>query len=326
MPNKRFKFDISEPPSTVYIFLVSFVVFSLASRQFNTVYNWSNILIQSSILSVISLGVMVVIISGGMDLSVGNVLTLSGVVCGVFLSRGMPLGLSVLLGVLTGGACGLINGLMITKMRIPPFIATLSMMYIAAGMSNTFSQRKTVYWEKNIVLHYIGNEKVLGIPLFILISLFVAVLVILILKRSILGVYAYAIGGNEEVPLLSGINTIKWKLIIYSMSGLLAGVAGILMNSRLGCADPIVGSGYEFYAVVAAIIGGNTLGSGKGNLLGGILGVVTLTMIRNGFSLMGLLTHWQMVIVGLILVLGMLINKTLANPVGVSYLKLWRRK
>ena len=300
-------------PSTFYIFIVSFLFFCFSNNQFFTVYNWTNILIQSSILCTITLGVMIVVISGGMDLSVGNVLTLAGVVCGVFLSRGMPIGVSILMGILAGTVCGLVNGIMITFMGLPPFIATLAMMNIAIGLSNTFSQRKTVYWENGALLNFVGNEKVLGIPVFLIIAFLIAVLMILLFKKSILGTYVYAIGGNEEVPLLSGINTRKWKLIIYSLSGLLAGIAGILMDARLGCADPIVGSGYEFYAVVAAVIGGNVLGSGRGNLLGGILGVVTLTMIRNGFSLLGLLTHWQMVIVGMILILGMLINEVMAN-------------
>ncbi len=309
MLNRKINIEWINIPSTLYIFVAGFILFSIANSQFLSVYNWTNILIQSSILCTITLGVTIVIISGGMDLSVGNVLTLSGVICGVLMSMNVPVGLSIIGGVLTGVVCGFANGLMITKMGLPPFIATLAMMNIAAGFSNTLSERKTVYWEKEFVLNFIGNEKLLGIPVFIILSILIVIVVIFIFKKTILGVYVYAIGGNEEVLRFAGINTVKWKLIIYSLSGLLAGIAGILMNSRLGCADPIVGSGYEFYAVVSAIIGGNILRSGKGSLLGGVLGVVTLTMIRNGFSLMGLLTHWQMVIVGLILIFGMLINE-----------------
>lgn len=313
MRNGKLKINFINIPSAVYIFIVSFILFSVLEKNFLTAYNLTNILTQSSILCVVGLGVMIVIISGGLDLSVGNVLTLAGIVCGVFLSIGFPVGVAIILGICTGILCGFINGIMITKMGLPPFIATLAMMNIAAGLSNTFSQRKTVYWEKHQLLDFIGNEKILGIPVFLIIAIIIAIIVVLLFKKSILGVYVYAIGGNEEVPLLSGINTTKWKLIVYSLSGLLAGMAGILMNSRMGCADPTVGTGYEFYAVVAAIIGGNILRSGKGNLLGGILGVITLSMIRNGFSLMGLLTHWQMVIVGSILILGMMINEIIVT-------------
>ncbi len=310
---RKFKVNFINVPSTVYIFVVSFLLFTLTENNFFTTYNLTNILAQSAILCVIGLGVMIVIISGGLDLSVGNVLTLSGVVCGVFLSIGFPIALAILFGICTGIVCGFVNGFMITKMGLPPFIATLAMMNIAAGLSNTFSQRKTVYWEKIPLFDSIGNGEILGIPVFLIIALFIAVVVILLFKKSILGVYVYAIGGNEEVPVLAGINTTKWKILIYSLSGLLAGIAGIIMNSRMGCADPTVGNGYEFYAVVAAIIGGNSLRSGRGNLLGGILGVITLSMIRNGFTLMGLLTHWQMVIVGLILILGILINEVVVK-------------
>lgn len=296
-------------PSTVYIFIACFILFGFFSKNFMTLYNLSNILVQSAILVIVGLGVIIVIISGGMDLSVGNVLTLSGCISGVLLSRGFSLGISILFGIISGVLCGLCNGIMITKMGLPPFIATLGMMNIAAGLSNTVSERKTIYWDKNPVLQFIGNENIFGLPVFFIIATVIGIIVILLFKKSVLGVYVYAIGGNEEVPRLSGINTVKWKLLIYSISGFLAGIAGILMNARMGCADPIVGVGYEFDAVVAAIIGGNILRSGKGNLLGGILGVVTLSMIRNGLSLMGLQTHWQMVVIGSILVLGMLINE-----------------
>lgn len=311
------KINWANVPSATYIFTVCFILFGLLNREFLTVYNLSNILVQSSILMIVGLGVVIIIISGGMDLSVGSLLTLSGCISGSLLHSGFPLGIAVLCGIFSGVLCGFGNGIMVTKLRIPPFIATLAMMNIAAGLSNTVSERKTIYWDPNPILQFIGNNDLLGVPVFFIIAVIIAIIIIYLFKKSILGIYIYAIGGNEEVPRLSGINIVKWKLIFYSISGLLAGIAGILMNSRVGCADPTVGVGYEFDAAVAAIIGGNILKSGKGNLLGGILGAITLILIKNGLNLIGLETHWQLVIIGSILMLGMIINdvvgKRLAN-------------
>lgn len=284
------------------------IYFLIFAPNFLTANNLTNLLTQTTIPCLLVTGVAMVIISGGMDLSVGSALALSGCVCGLMLRAGLPLLLCLTAGIFTGTVCGLLNGLMIAKMRLPSFIATLAMLNMASGLTNTLSGKKPIYWDANPVLSFIGNGKFLGMPLFVIIGFAVIALVIFFFYRTRLKTYAYVLGGNEEVLHLSGISVSKWKLVVYALSGFLAGVAGMMMIARANCADPTSGTGLEFSAVVGAVIGGNVQKTGKGTLLGALLGAITLSVLRNGMSLMMLQTHWQMVITGIVLVFGMLIH------------------
>ena len=285
--------------------MIYFLVFAPNFLKLN---NLTNLLTQTTIPSLLVTGVAMVVISGGMDLSVGSTLALSGCICGLMLRAGLPLLLCIAVGILTGTLIGLLNGLMIAKMRLPSFIATLAMLNMASGLTNTLSGKKPIYWDANPVLNFIGNGKLLGMPIFVIIGFSVIAIVIFFFYRTRLKTYTYALGGNEEVLHLSGISVTKWKLIVYSLSGFLAGVAGMMMIARANCADPTSGTGLEFSAVVGAVIGGNVQKTGKGTLFGALLGAITLSVLRNGMSLMMLQTHWQMVITGIVLVFGMLIH------------------
>ena len=306
---KKRNISFGDIPSAVLMLIVIFLYFSLFAGGFLSLYNLNSILVQSIIPCVLVLGVSVVIISGSLDLSVGNVLALSGCVCGILLKNGIPTFLAVPAGILTGTACGFLNGAMISKMKLPPFIATLAMMNIASGLANTISERRPIYWEENGFLNALGEGGILGVSFYVLAGVLVMVLVICIYRFTRLRTNAYVIGGNEEVLHLSGVSVAKWKLIIYSLSGTLAGICGILMNARVTCADPTVGTGLEFSAVVGAVIGGNIQNTGKGSLWGAIVGALTLAVIRNGLSIMKTNTYWQMVLTGLILVVGMLLRE-----------------
>ena len=306
---KKKNIHLTDYPSATIMLLVVFLYFSVFARGFLSAYNLTSILVQSVIPGVLVLGVAMVIISGGLDLSVGNVLALSGCVCGILLKNGMPVGVAVLAGIAAGALSGFINGLMIAKMKLPPFIATLAMMNIASGLANTISQRKPIYWEESRFLDVIGTGNILGVPVFVLVGVLIMAVVILAFRKTRLKTNTYVLGGNEEVLHLSGISVAKWKIIIYTISGTLAGLCGILMNARVSCADPTVGTGLEFSAVVGAVIGGNIQNTGKGSLPGALLGAVTLATIRNGLSILKMNTYWQMVITGVILVIGMLIRE-----------------
>ena len=306
---KKRNIRLTDYPSAILMLFFAFLYFSIFAGGFLSIYNLTSILVQSVIPCILVLGVAIVVISGGLDLSVGNVLALSGCVCGVCLKSGAPLAAGILAGVLSGTACGFLNGLMISKMKLPPFIATLAMMNIAAGLANTISQRKPIYWEKSPVLDAVGTSSVLGLPVFVLVGTVAIVIVIFMFRKTSLKTNAYVLGGNEEVLHLSGVSVAKWKIIIYTLSGTLAGICGILMNARVSCADPTVGTGLEFSAVVGAVIGGNVQNTGKGSLIGALLGALTLATIRNGLSILRMNTYWQMVITGLILVVGMLIRE-----------------
>ncbi len=308
---RKNRFHLTDLPSAVIIFIVVFVFFAVSAGGFFSAYNLASILTQSVIPCLLVLGVAIVIMSAGLDLSVGNVLTLSGVTCGLLLKAGMPVALAMLVGVLTGTACGFLNGFMVAKMKLPPFIATLAMMNIASGLANTLSQKKPVYWEREAfpILDTIGTGAVLGIPVFALIGVLVMAVVIFVFYRTRLRTNVYTLGGNEEVLHLSGVSVAKWKIVVFTLSGLMAGVGGVLMDARVTCADPTVGTGLEFAAVVGAVIGGNLQNVGKGNLFGAILGAITLATIRNGLSIMHMNNYWQMVLTGAILVIGMVIRE-----------------
>ncbi|MBQ5952016.1 MAG: ABC transporter permease [Lachnospiraceae bacterium] len=308
---KKNRFHLTDLPSAVIIFLVVFVYFSVSANGFFSGYNFASILTQSVIPCLLVLGVAIVIMSAGLDLSVGNVLTLSGVTCGLMLKADMPVALAMLVGVLTGMTCGFLNGVMVAKMKLPPFIATLAMLNVASGLANTLSRKKPVYWtrENFPILDKIGTGTVLGIPVFAVFGVLVMAIVIFIFYRTRLRTNVYTLGGNEEVLHLSGVSVAKWKIIVFTLSGTMAGIGGVLMDARVTCADPTVGTGLEFAAVVGAVIGGNLQNTGKGNLFGAILGALTLATIRNGLSIMHMNNYWQMVLTGAILVVGMVIRE-----------------
>ena len=308
MKTKR-NINFSDFPSAIVIFVVAVIYFAFTAPRFLSMVNIYNLLTQSVIPCLLVVGVAMVIISGGMDLSVGGMLSLSGCLSGIALREGLPLAVAILIGVGVGILCGLCNGLMISKMKIPPFIATLAMLNIAFGLSNTFSKKKPVYWEPNAILNTIGNGGVMGFPVFVIIGMLVITVIILVFYATRLQTYTYVLGGNEEVLHLSGGNVTKWKLMIYSVSGMLAGIAGIMMNARVSCADPTAGTGLEFTAVVGAVIGGNVQKTGKGTLFGALLGAFTLSTMRNGLSLLKMQTHWQMVVTGIVLVVGIQIHE-----------------
>ena len=306
---KKRKLSLSVFPSAIVICAVELIYFSLFARQFLSIGNIANVMTQSVIPCMLVVGVAIVVISGGMDLSVGSVLALSGCIAGLVLKAGLPLYVAAFLGIFTGICCGTINGIMISKVGLPPFIATLAMMNIASGLSNTLSEKKPVYWGDNKVLYEIGNGKVFGVPIFALTGVLIIGLMITIFYVSRLKTYTFVLGGNEEVLHLSGVSITKWKILVYALSGFLAGVAGIMMIARVNCADPTSGSGLEFAAVVSAVIGGNVQNTGRGTLFGALLGALTIAILRNGLSLLKTQTHWQMVITGIVLVLGILIHE-----------------
>lgn len=303
--NRRFRF--SDYPSVIVIFAIEVICFAFLAPNFLTFGNVTNVFIQATIPCLLVIGVATVIVSGGMDLSVGSVLSLSGCLSGLALKAGYPLVVAALVGIMIGTACGSLNGLLISKMNLPPFIVTIAMMNIAMGLSNTFSQKKPVYWDSNDALNFIGKGTIGGLPSYIIIGALIILAVISIFYQTNLRTYTYVLGGNEEVLHLSGVSIAKWKIIIYALSGTLAGISGILMNARVSCADPTAGTGLEFTAVVGAVIGGNVQKSGRGSLFGALLGAFTLSVMRNGLSVMQIQTHWQMVITGAVLIVGMLI-------------------
>jgi ribose transport system permease protein len=288
-----------------------FVVFSLSSPNFLTLNNVIGILLATAVNGVLALGATFVIITAGIDLSVGTVMTFSAVMTGVFVTFWqLPIPLGIVGGVLAGGVCGLVNGLVVSKMKVPPFIATLGMLYATRGLSLVISGVKPIYFNDTPEFREIAMGSALGalipgldIPNAVFILFGAAIVAGLILTRTVVGRYCFAIGSNEEATRLSGVNVDAWKAGIYMLCGLFAGLGGVIMASRLNSAQPALGAGYELDAIAAVVIGGTSLRGGEGTILGTIIGAFIISVLANGLRILSVPQEWQMVVTGAIVVL-----------------------
>ncbi|UUZ84772.1 ABC transporter permease [Paenibacillus sp. P26] len=289
---------------TSLIVLVLF--FSLASSNFFQFDNIVGILLSTAVTGVLALGSTFVIVTGGIDLSVGTVMTLCSVMTGVFITgMGWPVPVGILGGIATGAVCGFLSGLAITRMKIPPFIATLAMMMIAKGLALVISGTKPIYFTKTPGFSEIALGSIIpgNIPNAVWIFFVAAVLGGILLTKTIVGRYNFALGSNEEATRLSGVNVNYWKVIIYTITGVFTGIAGILMASRLNSAQPALGSGYELEAIAAVVIGGTSLSGGKGTILGSVIGALIMSVLTNGLRILSVPQEWQTVVVGLVIIL-----------------------
>ncbi len=291
--------------------IVLFVGFSLASPNFFQFSNIVGILIATTVNGILALGATFVIISSGIDLSIGTVMTLSAVMTGVFITNwGLPVPLGILAGIVTGGLCGVVNGVAIAKFKIPPFIATLGVLNIAKGLSLVISNLKPIYFNDTPIFNQIAMGSVLGtiipgfeIPNMVIILFGVAIIASLVLTKTILGRYTFALGSNEEATRLSGVNVDRWKIVVYAVCGLFAGLAGVLIAARLNSAQPSLGQGYELDAIAAAVIGGTSLSGGEGTILGTVIGAFIISTLTNGLRILSVPQEWQTVITGAIVIL-----------------------
>lgn len=290
--------------------IILFVGFSLASPYFFTFSNVVGILIATAVNGLLALGVTFIIISGGIDLSIGTVMTLSSVMSAMAVKVwGLPVPIGVILGILTGGFAGFMNGIMISKLKLPPFIATLGMLNVARGLSLVITDLSPIYFPLETGFSNIAMGSVLGaiipgfeIPNGVLIMFGMAALAGLILTKTVIGRYCFALGSNEEAARLSGVNVDFWKTAIYTLGGLFVGVAGIVIAARLNSAQPALGQGYELDAIAAAVIGGISMSGGEGNMLGTIIGAFIISTLTNGLRILSVPQEWQIVVTGLIII------------------------
>ncbi|WP_174844747.1 ABC transporter permease [Cryobacterium gelidum] len=285
--------------------VVLLVFFSFASSNFFTWSNISGILLSTAVIGILALGTTFVIITGGIDLSIGTGMTLAAVMTGIFLvNLELPLMVGVIGGILTGGLMGFINGFNIAILRLPPFIATLAMMLIAQGLALVISGVRPIYFSsvvgfKDIALGFV----IPGLPNAVLILFVLAILAYVLLSKTLLGRYTFAIGSNEEATRLSGVDTRKWKIVIYTVAGLFTGVAGVVIGARLDSAQPQLGTGYELQAIAAVIIGGTSLLGGRGSILGTLIGALIMSVLINGLRIMSIQTEWQNVVIGVVILI-----------------------
>jgi ribose transport system permease protein len=297
--------------------IVIFLAFYLTTPYFRGFENLVAILLSTAVNGVLALGVTFVIITGGIDLSIGTVLTFSAVMTGVFIVElGLPVPLGVLFGLLAGGFCGLINGFVIAKMKVPPFIATLGMMMMTKGLALILSRSKPIYFMDTPSFNMIAMGDIfpgVNIPNAVPILFGAAVIASLVLGKTILGRYTFAIGSNEEATRLSGVNVDAWKMAVYTLCGIFPGLGGVMMASRLDSAQPALGAGYELDAIAAVVIGGTSLSGGEGTVLGTIIGAFIMSVLINGLRIRSVPQEWQMVVTGLIVI-------------GAVYLDIMRRR
>jgi ribose transport system permease protein len=290
--------------------IVLVIGFSLASPNFFQVSNIMAILQATSVNGVLAVGVTLIIITGGIDLSIGTLMTFCSVIAGVVLTwLGMPLLVGVIAAIAAGALCGLISGTFVARMKIPPFIATLGMMLMLKGLSLIVTGTKPIYFNDTPGFTLIAQGSLIGmiIPAFpvpngVLILFLVAGAAAWVLSRTVLGRYTFALGSNEEAVRLSGVNTAGWKMAIYALAGGICGIAGVLIASRINSAQPALGLGYELEAIAAVVIGGTSLAGGRGTILGTLIGALIMSVLTNGLRVLSVAPEWQTVVTGAIIV------------------------
>ena len=287
--------------------LALFVIFSIFVNRFFHVNNLTNIFRQAIVLSFVSLGQMVSILLKGINLSVGSVMGLSSVVTGLVLVNGVPLIPGVAIGLLVGLAAGLISGYLIAYTEMPAFISTFGMRGIAMGAALVLSN-ESVIWGFTENLRLIHDGAILGIPAPFWALLVVYALFYLMLKYTSFGTGIYAIGGNEDAAVLSGVKVRLLKMWGYGLGGLMAAVGGVMMTARVNSAQAIHGVGFEFDSIAAVVLGGTMLGGGKGGVIQTLIGVFIIATLRNGMNLIGISVYFQLVFIGLIIIVAYMID------------------
>jgi len=291
--------------------IVMFIFFCFASPAFGQMDNVIAIMQATAVDGVLGISATFVIITAGIDLSVGTLMTFTAVMCGVFLTDwGFPMWVGILAAIGTGALCGSVSGFLIAKLKIPPFIATLGMMWAVKGLSLIVSGVKPIYFNDTPNFYRISQDSLIGyvvpsmpIPNGVLIMFVLAIFATIILNRTALGRYTFALGSNEEAARLSGVNVDAWKIAVYALAGAITGVAGLIIASRLNSAQPALGQGYELEAIAAVVIGGTSLAGGAGTILGTIIGAFIMGVLTNGLRILSVAQEWQTVVTGVIIIL-----------------------
>lgn len=296
--------------------IVMIIAFSLLSPNFLQFNNIVGILLATAVNGVLALGVTFVIVSGGIDLSIGTVMTLSAVMTGLVATNlELPIQLAIPAGILTGGLAGLVNGVIIAKLKVPPFIATLGMLNVARGLALVFASLAPIYFNRTPEFNEAAMSSLtaavipgLAIPNVVLVFFAAAIIASLVLSRTVLGRFTFALGSNEEATRLSGVNVDRWKIAVYTVSGLFAGLAGVMIAARLNSAQPSLGVGYELDAIAAAVIGGTSLSGGEGSILGTVIGAFIISTLTNGLRILSVPQEWQTVVTGAIVILAVYLD------------------
>lgn len=284
------------------------ILLTISSENFMKVSNWTNVLRQISTNFYLSVGIMLAIILGGIDLSVGAVLAVSGVIsASLITNNGFSVGIAIVLGCLVGTAIGLLNGIIIAFTDMPPFVVTIATMNIARGIAYLYAGGNPIRVQnrafESIGLGYLGP-----IPLPVIYMLLILVFMYFLMNKSKMGSYIYAVGGNRQAATFSGINVKKVNIFVYTLSGLTASWAGVVLASRMASGQPATGVGYEADAVAASVLGGTSMTGGAGKIGGMVLGALLIGMLNNGLNLLGVNSFWQYVVKGVVILVAVYID------------------
>ena len=320
-PSRSGLFTVAAMQKAVaFVVLIALIAyFGVAAPNFLTQLNIVGILQATAVNGVLGVACTFVIISGGIDLSVGTLMTFTAVMCGVFLTNwGLPMMFGVVAALVSGALCGAVSGIIIAKLRVPPFIATLGMMLLLKGLALVIAQDKPIYFNDTPNFSVISNDSLVSyflpsfeVPNGVLILFLVAIAASIVLNKTLLGRYIFALGSNEEAARLSGVNVDFWKIVTYALGGMICGVAGLIIASRLNSAQPALGQGYELEAIAATVIGGTSLSGGRGTMLGTIIGAFIMSVLTNGLRIMGVAQEWQIVVTGVIIIAAVYVDMRL---------------
>lgn len=282
------------------VLLVVFGALTLASEDFLTANNLANLARQVSIYGILAIGQLMVILIGGIDLSVGSILGLSGAVTAQLLVAGVPVPIAIILGILVGAVLGLITGLLVTRFKLPPFIATLGMLGIARGIVLVITDANTIQGLPD-GFQAIANGTVFGVPNLLIMFIVITAIAVFVLKRTVFGRYVYAVGSNPEAARLAGVPVALVTVTVYLISGLLAAVGGVLLTSRLGAGVPTAGTGFELQAIAACVIGGASLSGARGSAIGAACGALLIGVLNNGGNLLAINSFYLQIAIGLLI-------------------------
>lgn len=294
----------------VIALIVLVVAISVVSPEFRTFNNFLSLLRQSAINGFIAFGMTCVILTGGIDLSVGSVLALTTAFAAAMIKAGMPAGVAMLIALLIGAVFGVTSGILVTKGRLQPFIATLITMTVFRGVTMIFTDGKPISGlGGSELLKFIGKGFVFGIPFPVILFLAVFALFFFVLSKTTFGRRIYATGSNAESAKLAGVNIDRTKIAVYAISGVMAALSGLILLSRLGSAQPTLGEGYELDAIAAVALGGTSMNGGRGRIWGTFTGVLIIAVLSNGLNILGVSSYYQAVVKGIVILIAVLSDR-----------------
>lgn len=297
--------------TTVIALIILMAVITIINSNFLTANNLLNLLLQVTSNALIAFGMTFVILTGGIDLSVGSILALSSALTAGLLGSGMLVTLAILISLILGCILGMMNGLLISYGKLAPFIVTLATMTIFRGATLVYTNGNPITkgLSDTFLFQFLGQGYIVGIPFPVIIMFIVFIVLYVLLHKTAFGKSVYAIGGNEKAAYISGVKLNKVKIIIYSISGIMASISGLIITSRLSSAQPTAGASYEMDAIAAVVLGGTSLSGGKGRILGTLIGALIIGVLNNGLNIIGVSAFWQQVVKGVVILIAVLIDR-----------------